>query len=241
MNYLLFICSDGRPTPEELAAIQRELPGWVEEMDGRGVRLLGRELELPEAAATVRVRRGETLVSDGPFTETKEFIAGFDLLECADLDEAIEVAAKHATSWFHMIEVRPTRDGVRLGETASAFARFEDSAGTPYMLIMWMGDPPAVAFDDQAVMDESGAWRRDVEARGFHVLGSALEGPDTATTVRVRDGETLLSDGPFIENKEFVGGVEVVSCADRQQALELAAAHPLARYYAIEVRPFYSE
>ena len=71
------------------------VPGWVEEMDGRGVRLLGRELDLPETAATVRVRDGETLVSDGPFAETKEFVAGFDVLECADLDEAIEVAAKH--------------------------------------------------------------------------------------------------------------------------------------------------
>jgi hypothetical protein len=72
-------------------------------------------------------------------------------------------------------------------------------------------------------------------------LGNALEGTDTATTVRVRGGETLLSDGPFIETKEFVAGIDVVSCADRRQALQLAAAHPLARYYAIEVRPFYSE
>jgi hypothetical protein len=104
MNYLLFIASDHKTTPEELAAMQREIPGWVQEMDGRGARLLGRELELPETSVTVRVRGGETLVSDGPFAETKEFLAGFDLLECADLDQAIEVAVKHATSWFHMLE-----------------------------------------------------------------------------------------------------------------------------------------
>ena len=61
------------------------------------------------------------------------------------------------------------------------------------------------------------------------------------TRLRVRDGETLLSDGPFIETKEFIAGIDVVSCADRQQAIEVAAAHPLARYHAIEVRPFYSE
>jgi hypothetical protein len=102
-----FIWADGRPAPEDLAVIQRELPGWIEEMDGRGVRLLGRELELPETAATVRVRDGETLVTDGPFVETKEFVAGFDLLECADLDEAIEVAAKHPVARFGAIEVRP--------------------------------------------------------------------------------------------------------------------------------------
>ena len=55
------------------------------------------------------------------------------------------------------------------------------------------------------------------------------------------DGETLLSDGPGIETEEFIAGIDVVSCADRQQAIELAAAHPIARYYAIEVRPFWSE
>jgi len=241
MNYLLFICSEGEPAPEAMAVMQRECPGWVEEMAGRGVRLLGRELELPETATTVRVRAGETLVTDGPFAETKEFMAGFDLLECADLDEAIEVAAKHPASWFHTIEIRPFMDGLRLGEEASAFAREDDSAGTPYLLIMWMGGTPATPLDDEAVTQEGEAWRQDVEARGLHVLGNALEGTDTATTVRVRDGETLLSDGPFIETKEFIAGIDVVSCADRQQAIALAAAHPIARYHAIEVRPFHSE
>ena len=241
MNYLLFICSEGEPAPEAMAVMQRECPGWVEEMAGRGVRLLGRELELPETATTVRVRDGETLVTDGPFAETKEFMAGFDLLECADLDEAIEVAAKHPASWFHTIEIRPFIDGLRLGEEASAFAREDDSTGTPYLLIMWMGGTPATPLDDEAVTQKGEAWRQDVEARGLHVLGNALEGTDTATTVRVRDGETLLSDGPFIETKEFIAGIDVLSCADRQQAIALAAAHPIARYHAIEVRPFHSE
>ena len=90
------------------------------------------------------------------------------------------------------------------------------------------------------MLDEGGAWRQDLEARGLHVLGSALGGADTATTVRVRGGETLLSDGPGIETEEFIAGIDVVSCADRQQAIELAAAHPIARYHAIEVRAFWS-
>src|SRR5580658_575486 len=129
MKYLSFIWADGMPAPEDLAAIQRELPGWAEEVDGRGVRLLGRELDLPETAATVRVRDGEMLVTDGPFAETKEFMAGFDILECADLDEAIEVAAKHPSSWFQTIEIRPFTDGLQLGDEAAAFGRAEDRAG----------------------------------------------------------------------------------------------------------------
>jgi hypothetical protein len=233
--------SDGTAAPEVLAFMQRELPRWIEEMDSRGVRLFGRELDLPETAATVRVRDGQTLVTDGPFAETKEFMAGFDLLECADLDEAIEVTAKSPIAMFHTIEVRPFMDGLRLGEKASAFGRGEDGAARPFLLIMWMGGTPAAPFDDQAVMDEGAAWAQDLEARGLQVLGNALEGPDTARTVRIRDGETLISDGPFTETKEFIAGIDVINCADREQAIQLAAAHPIARYHAIEVRPFYTE
>jgi hypothetical protein len=68
-----------------------------------------------------------------------------------------------------------------------------------------------------------------------------LRGPETATTVRVRDGETLLGDGPFTGSEEFIAGIDIVRCVDRRQAIELAAAHPMARHHAIELRPFYSE
>ena len=112
MKYAVFvICNDGLPAPEELAVMQRECPGWAEEMERRGVRLLGRELDLPETAATVRVRDGHTLVTDGPFAETKEFMAGFDLLECASLDEAIEVTAKCPVSWFQRSRSGRSRGG----------------------------------------------------------------------------------------------------------------------------------
>jgi len=55
----------------------------------------------------VRVRNGQVLIADGPFAETKELIVGFDLLECADLDEAIEVASSHPMSRIGRIEIRP--------------------------------------------------------------------------------------------------------------------------------------
>ena len=241
MKYLMFICGDGLPAPEALAVLQRECPGWVEEMEGRGLRLLGRELELPDTAAAVRVRDGQTLVTDGPFLETKEFIAGFDLVDCAGPDEAVEVAAKHPSSWFQAIEIRQFNGGLQLGDQAAAFAREDDSAGAPYLLIMWMGGTPAAPQDDEAVLQEGQAWRQEVAARGLHILGNALQGPDAARTVRVRDGQTLLSDGPYLGTSQFAAGIEVVRCADRQQAIQFAATHPSARYHAVEVRRFYSE
>jgi hypothetical protein len=247
MKYIMIIAgntehsSDGVAAPDALAYMQREIPIWIEEMNGRGVRLFGRELDLPAAAATVRVRDGEALVTDGPFAETKEFMAGFDLLECTGLDEAVEVAAKSPITRFHRIEVRPFMDGLRVDERALAFGRGEDGDSRPYCLIMWMGDTPAAPVSDQALMDEGEAWKQDAEARGLQILGNALQGPQTARTVTARDGETLISDGPFTETKEFIAGIDVVSCATRQQAIDLAVAHPIARYHAIEVRPFYVE
>ena len=64
----------------------------------------------PSAATTIRVRDGELLVSDGPFAETKEVIVGYDLLECADLDEAIEVARAHPMAREGRLELRPFAD-----------------------------------------------------------------------------------------------------------------------------------
>ncbi len=241
MKYLCLIWAEGMPAPEDLAVIQRELPGWDEEMTGRGVRLFGRELDLPQTAAAVRVRGGEILVTDGPFAETKEFIAGFSLLECASHDEAVEVAATCPISWFQTLEIRPFTGGLELSEQAAAFGRGEDRAATPYLLAMWMGGPPAAPLDDQAVRAESDAWRQDLETRGLYVLGSALQGPEAATTVRVRDGKTLPGAGPVITATGYIAGIDVVSCAGRHQAIQLAATHPIARYHAIEVRPFYQE
>jgi hypothetical protein len=241
MKYLALIWAAGLPAPEELAVMQRELPGWGEEMTGRGVRLFGRELDLPQTAATVRVRDGEILVTDGPFAETKEFIAGFDLLECAGPGEAVEVAATCPIARFQAIEIRPFAGGLELGEQAAAFGRGEDGAATPYLLSTWMSGAPAAPPGDQAVTQEYDAWRQDLQARGLLILGNALQGAEAATTVRVRDGQTLLGDSPVTKTTGFIAGIDVISCADRQQAIQLAATHPIARYHAIEVRPFYQE
>jgi hypothetical protein len=80
-------------------------------MLARGVTLHGDRLRSVDDATTVQVRDQEILVSDGPFAETKEQIAGYDVIDCADLDEAIEIAAKHPTAWLGTIEVRPILGG----------------------------------------------------------------------------------------------------------------------------------
>ena len=68
---------------------------------------MGERLRPAEDATTVRVRKGEVLITDGPFTESKEWIAGFDILECEDLDEAIEIASRHPMARNGRLELRP--------------------------------------------------------------------------------------------------------------------------------------
>jgi len=105
MNYLLLICGD------ETAAEHAEggCDGWAEEMLRRDVLRGGGGLRPPHVATTVRVREDAVLLSDGPFAETKEQIGGFCLIECTDLDEAIEIAAAHPAAAYGTIEVRPLR------------------------------------------------------------------------------------------------------------------------------------
>ena len=79
---------------------------WLDDVIARGIRLDGDRIVSPREAKTVAVRDGEVLVSDGPFAETKEVICGFDILECADIDEAVQVAAAHPVAAFGRIEVR---------------------------------------------------------------------------------------------------------------------------------------
>jgi hypothetical protein len=109
MRYMLLICGDESvvPTNEESEEMQTSTISWVEEMDGRGVRLQGSRLRPVSEATTVRVRDEQVMVSDGPFAETKEQMGGYDLIECKDLDEAIEVASKHPVARFGSVEIRP--------------------------------------------------------------------------------------------------------------------------------------
>jgi hypothetical protein len=94
-------------TDEERQMLYKEYDAFAHEGVERGVMLGGEELSRVSSATTVRVRGGEALVTDGPFAETKEQLGGFFLLECKDVDEAIEMAAKIPGARSGSIEVRP--------------------------------------------------------------------------------------------------------------------------------------
>jgi len=100
-------------------------------------------------------------------------------------------------------------------------------------LLMIAGDETAESHQ----YDGCDGWGEDLARRGKIHGGGGLRPPSEATTIRVRDGEVLLTDGPFTEAKEQVGGYVVLECDDLDEALEIAARHPAATYGSIEVRP----
>lgn len=108
MKYVLLICDDesASPSNEEIAA-DPAYRAWDADTDRRATRLGGARLRPVADATTVRVRDGETLVTDGPFAETKDFIGGIDIIDCADLDEALAIAAGHPYARHGCVEVRP--------------------------------------------------------------------------------------------------------------------------------------
>ena len=108
MRYLLLISAD-----EDRAATATgetgDFPAWLADLRQRGVLEVHAGLHASPNATTVRVRGEEVLLTDGPFIEGREQIGGFALIDCRDLDEAIEIAAAHPASAFGQVEIRPVR------------------------------------------------------------------------------------------------------------------------------------
>jgi hypothetical protein len=88
--------------------------------------------------------------------------------------------------------------------------------------------------------DEEGfPWVDDLQARGIWLTGDQLAPPRRARSVRVRDGKKMVTDGPFAETKEAVGGFDLLECDSLEEAIEIAASHPIAQMGTIEVRPLW--
>ena len=89
--------------------------------------------------------------------------------------------------------------------------------------------------------DEGFPWLDDLQARGKWVIGDQLAPPRRARTVRMRDDRAAVTDGPFVETKEAVGGFDLIEAADMDEAVEIASRHPVAAIGSIEVRPLWGQ
>ena len=112
MRYALLMCTDesAAVSAEERARRAAALDSFTDQMATRGTLLASEQLHRTETATTVRCwDGGDVMIADGPFAETREQIAGLFIVECKDLDEAIEVATAVPAAWYGTVEVRPVR------------------------------------------------------------------------------------------------------------------------------------
>ena len=230
---LLFIDREGRPAGEP--AGMAELVRFAEELASQG--------RLPRAAllgpasegARVRVRDGRASVTDGPFAESREALGGFWILEAESREAALEVARRA----FELGEPRPE---ARLGAVELHLVRarhtFPDSGeGTPFLLAFRM--EPGLVPDGEK-MREMIAYGTELVRAGKQYETAPLASDPPPARVESRRGRTLVTDGPFAETKDVVGGYSFVRAASRAEAIELALGFPHARWGPVEVREIVS-
>jgi hypothetical protein len=151
MQFVPFICTD--PTGEPYDEASDDVDRWFGALQERGKHLAGDRLRPVEDAITVRVRGGGRLITDGPFAETREWIAGFNLIEADDLDEAIELATDHArrrgsTCFAVPVDARRPCSGTARASTeeqALVEERVADVRASPPASTATVGDGPADA------------------------------------------------------------------------------------------------
>ncbi len=241
MKYMLLIYSaEDRWTAAERDACVTESLGVCGQLAAQVKFLDASPLQSVTTATTVRVRDGRPLVTDGPFAETTEQLGGYFVLDLADLDEAIAVAARLPSVKKGAAEIRPLLALDGLPPSRPLPAGPDEQTFTPYMLL---------CYDDEAAWDAAGpaalreamadaaALARELSYAGTYLSASPLHPAATATTVRVRDGKRVVTDGPFAETREVLGGYYLILAKSPDAAVSVAARHPGTRHGAVEVRP----
>ncbi|HET6948913.1 MAG TPA: YciI family protein [Acidimicrobiales bacterium] len=238
MQYLALLGGDESALPPKgTPAFEALMPGYVRFGEVAGAASLGgAALEPAGTATTIRPGDGGPLVTDGPFAETAEAIGGYYVLEAETLDDAIDLARQIPVATLGWVALRPVVLEALASEAAGA--RVPPASGARYLAMLYgkesAGDVPGTP-EWEAGAAEHG---RFVEAAGDAVLsGVAVHPVDTTTTVRVRDGEVLVTDGPYAEAAEVAGGVYMLWAPTREAAVSLAAQIPVNPGGAVELRP----
>ena len=213
-------------------------------VDGQKLVLTSVGLGQSSAALTLRTTGGKPIVSDGPFAETKEVLAGFDLIDFASRDEAIVFAKKRCVHDGHVTEIRPVHD--------SWWAYHGPGSGDAMrFMIMIVTDQDVLATQSQVQIDRNVAHHQQVGmeysaqkglVRGEPLCFSSarLRPSADALTLRVRGGTALTSDGPFAETKEAIGGFFIIDCASQEEAVAWAKKVSANSGETVEIRPVQS-
>ena len=217
MHYFALLISPERElTPDEGTA---EMTAYMEFHAKAAAAILAGDALQPSAAG-VRITGGQDApaVTDGPFAESAEVAGGYYVFEADNLDDALELARDIPAAKHGGVEVWP-------------MVHFSP-ARAPLTSDSWLAlllEPPG-----SVVEPGSPQWDEGIKAHvefgklaGDRAVGGApLHPPTTATTVRVRNGEVLLTDGPYIEGAEVANGFYYINAADRDEAVKVASMIP---------------
>jgi hypothetical protein len=214
--FALLISKEQDRTPEEWAAGMAE---WERFHAEAGAAIKAGDALAPVAAAAVITGGPDApIVTDGPFAEAAEVACGYYVFEAENLDEALALAREVPIAQFGAVELWPEVHSIEPSRELTGddwlalLLEPAESAHTP-------GTPEWEAV---------AAKHADLHAAaGDHLIGgAALHDRTTATTVRVRDGEVLITDGPYVEGAEIATGIYLLGAADRDEAIKLASMIP---------------
>jgi hypothetical protein len=218
MQYLALLLGPEPTTPPDPDAHAAEMAAYQAFHAKAGSAIRAGDALTPVATGA-RITGGPDapVVTDGPFVEGAEVAGGYYVFEAENLDEALALARDIPAAKYGAVEVRPIYHTV------------DPEWSQPGQWLALLLEPPASANTPgtpewQAEAERHGEF---ATAAGDHVAGgAALHEPTTATTVRVRDGQALLTDGPYPEGAEIATGFYLLSAADRDEAVKLAAMIP---------------
>ena len=202
-------------------------------------------LEPTKSATTVRVRNDQRSVSDGPYAETREQLGGYYVVNVETPDEAYAIAAKIPDATGGAIEVRPVKNMVTpeqgsAAKSQAAVGKKPADATKEYLLLIcedeanWAKITPAEAGK---IMGEYKAFSDESKTSGHFVAGAQLGPAAAGKAVRAKNGDRTVTDGPYAETREQLGGYYRVWARDLDEAIALAARIPAARTGCVEVRP----
>jgi hypothetical protein len=214
--FALLISQEQERTPDEQGALMAAF----ESFHAKAASTIRAGDALTPAATGVRITGGPDapIVTDGPFAESAEVACGYYVFDAENLDEALALARDIPVAAYGAVEVWPMYH---------AFDPDWSRRGAQWLALLL--EPPASAFapgtpEWQAVAARHGEF---ATAAGEHIVGgAALHEPTTATTVRMRDGNVLLTDGPYAESAEVANGFYLLAAADRDEATKLASQIP---------------
>ena len=214
--FALLISNEQDRTPDDPATA---MAAWESFHAKAGPAIKSGDALAPAAGAVVITGGPDApTVTDGPFAESAEVACGYYVFEAENLDEALALARDIPLATFGAVEVWPA---VHTLEPSRALT------GNDWLALLL--EPAATAHTPGTPeWDEMAAKHADLSAAaGDHIIGgAALHDRSTATTVRVRDGEVLITDGPYVEGAEIATGIYLLGAADRDEAIKIASMIP---------------